>query len=320
MKKYNFLVNFEIDNQFFTFIIMHIISKFLTAFHFYFKPWLKINEDIVNSNFKIYNFWIDSEDIINFTNAIKTDKEEKKYEISKPPLHPLYFSKISWQIISNLNNYLDYKLDQKILNRMIHTSESIILIKKLHIPAKILVRTNIIKLTSHKKGTKINIQFNFFHNSNLVATENSEALFLHVRYDGKKDDSQKTHKFNTNNSQILWKKEIDIKQNQPYKYAEKANIDAPVHTNIKYAKSMGLPGVILQGTCTLAMAISMICKIELSDNFSLIHSLSAKFTGIVVPPNKIFIRLLKKDKKSLYFDVVNKKGEIIIKGGNIQLR
>ncbi len=299
---------------------MNIINKSLTAFHFYFKPWLKIKEDIANSNFKDFDFWIDSEDIINFTNAIKTDKEGKKHEIDKPILHPLYFSKISWQIISNLNNYLDYKLDKKILNRMIHTSESIILLKKLHIPAKILVRTKIINLMPHKKGTKISIQFNFFHNNELIATEISDALFLHVRYDGKKDNSQKTHKFKTNNLQILWEKEIDIKPNQPYKYAEKANIDAPVHTNIKYAKSMGLPGVILQGTCTLAMAISMICKIELFDDFSLIHSLSAKFTGIVVPPNKIFVRLLKKDKKSLYFDVVNKKGEIIIKGGKIQLR
>ena len=79
------------------------------------------------------------------------------------------------------------------------------------------------------------------------------------------------------------------------KYAKKAEIDAPIHTNPKFAKSIGLPDIILQGTCTFAKSVSLILLKELNNEAKQIKSVAAKFTGMIVPPNKITVRLLKKE-------------------------
>ena len=51
--------------------------------------------------------------------------------------------------------------------------------------------------------------------------------------------------------------------------------------------------------------------------FESIAGLSANFTGMLVTPNEIEVRVLFHSDDRLVFDVLDKDGQAVIKGGNI---
>jgi len=164
------------------------------------------------------------------------------------------------------------------------------------------------------------LKLNYYADNKLIAEEYTTGLMFGVKCLGEDRCLEKIPKPIRIETQPIWQKTIDIDSNLPYFYAEKAEIDAPIHTNPKFAKSIGLPDIILQGTCTFSKAISLILEKEFEGNNVIVESVSAKFTGMVMPPNSISVRLLKKEDKSVYFDVLNNKNQAVIRGGEIKVK
>ena len=57
----------------------------------------------------------------------------------------------------------------------------------------------------------------------------------------------------------------------------------------------------------------MINNKELNNDYSKIQAVSARFTGHVVTPNKLNVRLLKEKDNTFYFDVTTQQNKIVIK-------
>ena len=85
------------------------------------------------------------------------------------------------------------------------------------------------------------------------------------------------------------------------------------------AHQVGLRGIILQGTATLAFAVRELINRETGGNPTQIRSLYARFSGMVLPGTTIRIIMLKResfsDGTNLYFCVMNQDGEYVIKDG-----
>lgn len=288
----------------------------MTTLKYLFRKRLRISSDIIHSQLKDFDFTLTQKDVSNYNEAVKN----KTSSFFAKDIHPLFYTKISWQIIENLNKLLDVKIDDKILNTIVHLSEEIHFYKKIKAPANIITKIKIWRIAPHKKGTRMLIKFDYYIDNELIATEFSEGLMFGVKCIGEEQFHEKMPETKIITDPLLWKKSINIEKELPYIYAKKAKIDAPIHTNPKFAKSIGLPNNILQGTCTFAKAIESILDEELDVNSSSITEVSAKFTGMVVLPNQITVRLLKREKNAFYFDVINKENNFVIKGGQIKLK
>jgi hypothetical protein len=118
----------------------------------------------------------------------------------------------------------------------------------------------------------------------------------------------------------IWEEKIPISKLASYTYDGCNDIVYPIHTDRKFARSRGLPDIILQGTATLAMSISVLVKKELNEDPRRVKVVSAKFTDIVVPPNHLSVRLLKRNDQNIYFDVAEKTGKFVIKGGYLNIK
>ncbi len=292
------------------------MRKIIAAIRFLFRPRLEISSDSIKINIKDVQYLITKEDVVSYNDAVTNGIEDDAFV----GLHPLFYTKISWHIIESLNKYLEKPIDNEILKTIVHQSESITFYEEVAIPTQLVVKSKIWSISPHKKGTKMLIRFDYYANNELLATEYSGGLMFGVKCKGKKQSlGELAQTTKIDEQQPLWEESVNIDKNLPYTYAEKAEIDAPIHTNPKFAKSIGLPDIILQGTCTFAKSVNVLLSKELNNDIKQIKSVSAKFTGMVVPPNIITVRLLKKDKKTLYFDVINNKGEAAIKGGEILL-
>ncbi len=72
---------------------------------------------------------------------------------------------------------------------------------------------------------------------------------------GKGGESIPSVPHQTKESAALWESVIPIDPLAPFIYDGCTNIHFPIHTSVKFAHQVGLPGIIHQGTATLAVAV-----------------------------------------------------------------
>ncbi|HXK64886.1 MAG TPA: MaoC/PaaZ C-terminal domain-containing protein, partial [Spirochaetota bacterium] len=90
------------------------------------------------------------------------------------------------------------------------------------------------------------------------------------------------------------------------------------HTSVGFARIVGLPDIILQGTATLAFAARELTDNEAAGNPQRLKELSCRFTGMVVPPADIRVLLLQREEHAsgtdLFFEVHGKEGRVLSNG------
>jgi acyl dehydratase len=93
---------------------------------------------------------------------------------------------------------------------------------------------------------------------------------------------------------------------------------------VKFAHDVGLPGIILQGTYTLALAVQKILNMEADGDSRRITRVYCRFTGMVIPGSTIKICLTAKMQKNgatdLFFTVLDEIGKPAISDGYLNLR
>jgi len=297
-----------------------MLKKTIASLRFFFRKRLVFFSDEVFSQIKDFDYLVNAKDLSNYNEAIKNDKQQNISTDIEEIIHPLYYTKISWKIIENLNKYLENPFDEAILKTIVHQSETIIFHNDLEFPANLKVVSKIWSIQAHKKGTKIVIKFDYYSDNKHIATEYTGGLLFGVKCIGGGKSLGEIPKTEKIDELSIWEEKIEIDKLMPFIYAEKAEIDAPIHTNPKFAKSIGLPNNILQGTCTFAKVVSIIMTKECKGNLDIIKSVSAKFTRMLIPPNRVTVRLLKKKKNILYFDVLDNKNKAVLRGGQILLK
>jgi acyl dehydratase len=113
----------------------------------------------------------------------------------------------------------------------------------------------------------------------------------------------------------LWSREIRIDPMLPYIYDGCTGIVFAIHTSPAFAAGVGLPGIILQGTCTLALATRELVNQEAGGDPARLKTLSCRFTGMVRPGTAIRVDLKSRSRAELFFEVLNQEGEKAVSRG-----
>ena len=98
-------------------------------------------------------------------------------------------------------------------------------------------------------------------------------------------------------------------------YTEGARIYNPIHTDLAVARSAGLPGLILHGTATLALAVSRVIARDLSGDPTAVRGVAARFTGMVRMPSRLTVRMRASRGGELPFDAVDAAGQPVLSDG-----
>jgi len=290
------------------------MRKILVAIRYFFRERLSISSDSVATQIKDYSFSISRQEANNYHSAISINTDQSV-------VHPLYLTKISWHLVENLNQFLDQPINPKLLKMLVHMSQHFEIFAPLEIDEDYQVKTSLCLIEPHKKGVKLALRFEYYQGIKLVAVEHTTGLLYGVKCIG---DARKLGQLPINKRRLesmIWQEDLSVDKNLPYRYADKAKIDAPIHTQPAFARSIGLPDIILQGTCTFSMAINLILQEYLEiENYSNIKTLSANFTGMLFLPNRLVVRVVYQTQNNLVFDVKDQDGNSVIKGGNIEFK
>lgn len=298
------------------------MKKLIAALRFLFRERLSINPETIATQIKDYYFIISAQAAEKYRSIVEPMIDEKNKNLSET-IHPLYLTKISWHIVENLNGFLEQPMNPKLLKMLVHMSNHFEYFGELELDKKYCVKSRLSLIEPHKKGTRLTVRFEYYQQDRIVAIEHTSGLLFGVKCTSGGQRFGKHPAILRVEEKLIWSKKMLIERDLPYEYADKAGINAPIHTDPKFAKSIGLPDIILQGTCTFSRAVSFILS-EVSPSFEVVKnrpvkSLSVKFTGMLPTPNEITIRVLFQSEEKIVFDVLDNKGKAVIKGGNIIL-
>ena len=80
---------------------------------------------------------------------------------------------------------------------------------------------------------------------------------------------------------------IDTSPGLAHRYSECASIWNPIHTERKAARAIGLPGIILHGTCTWALAGQALIHAAAGGDPRRLRRLAGRFKGMVLPGDRL---------------------------------
>ena len=116
---------------------------------------------------------------------------------------------------------------------------------------------------------------------------------------------------------------MTVKEDQTYIYAEGSGDHNPIHIDNDFAKSVGFPGIILQGLCTMAFSSKATYDELAGGDSTRIKRIKVRFSKPVFPGDTVTTEgwlIEKKDDVTVYgYEVKNQNGEQVIKNGLVEI-
>jgi acyl dehydratase len=104
-------------------------------------------------------------------------------------------------------------------------------------------------------------------------------------------------------------------EDQTYRYAEASGDHMPIHLDDNIARSVGLPGIIIHGLCTMAFCSRAVIEELAGGDPTRLRRLAVRFSRPVLPGQTITTRFFDAGSGRYGFEAVNPEGEAVVKDG-----
>jgi acyl dehydratase len=286
---------------------------------------MELSSRFVGTPLKNYCTEITWRQTMNFAAAVDDNNgyyvdDEREGGIIAPPMLSVA---VTWRILERIWEYIEAKdFPMEVLMTQVHHTEHLEFHRPVRPGDRLTVKGRVAAVLPHRAGTRVVMRFDALDQGHEpVFTEHMGALMRGVKCsdDGLWPNPVPEGPLPQESAEPLWESRIPIDPLRPHIYDGCTNIVFPIHTSRAFARQVGLPGTILQGTATLAFAVREIINREAGGNPLALKSLFCRFTGMVLPGTEIRVRLVgksgKKDGTDLHFIVLNQEGQKAISGG-----
>ncbi len=285
---------------------------------------MQISSDIVGLKLKEFTTETDWRQTTNYAAAVQ-DPNPRYFDDEQPGglvAQPMFVSAMSWPIIANLPEYIDLAEATEFLYTIVHYSEYIHFYRPVKPGDRLRAVGEVSAVLPRRNGTHVVFRFPFIDaRGEPVFTEYLGGMMRGVKCmdAGRGGDNLPVVPSLEKTPVPAWEVTEPIGPEAPYVYDGCTGIVFAIHTSPAFARSVGLPGVILQGTSTLARAVRELINREAEGNPEALKNLACRFKGMVFPGDDIKIRLLKRtntpEGKELFFEVLNERGETSLSDG-----
>jgi acyl dehydratase len=109
-------------------------------------------------------------------------------------------------------------------------------------------------------------------------------------------------------------------EDQTFRYAPASGDPMPIHTDEDFAKSMGFPGIIIHGLCTMAFTSRAVIEHACPEDPARLKRLVVRFSAPGLPGQTITTRLWNTGETDagahrVAFETTNNEGSVLIKDG-----
>jgi acyl dehydratase len=111
---------------------------------------------------------------------------------------------------------------------------------------------------------------------------------------------------------------VHVDDDQTYRYRDASGDQMPIHVDDAFAKSVGLPGIIAHGLCTMAMTSQAVIKTVADGDPSRLKRLAVRFSKPVFPGNDVLTTIYDagtRDGRHVYAFEATSNGDVVVKDG-----
>ena len=289
---------------------------------------MKLNSDLVGIPLKNYQTEINWRQTTNYAAAIQDNNPKYFNDLGEKPIvsHPVFPVSVTWPILSRLGEFIESNdFPKDVLMTQVHYSEHLVLHRLILPEDRLSISGNLKAFLPHRAGTHAIICLEAEdQDGKPVFTEYIGAMLRGVDCGkGGKAGQIPLVPANDAGEKILWTSDIHIDPERPYIYDGCSNIEFPIHTSPNFAKMVGLPGIILQGTATLAYAVRELVNNEADKDPARISEIACRFTGMVLPGTDIKVlctgKKPYKDFTNVFFEVQNCDKKKAVSNGYLKI-
>ena len=292
---------------------------------------MKIQSSFTGLKLKPYQTEINGRHAMNYAAAIGDDNpayfdDERPGGALAPPMLAV---SLTWPISANIWDYLpDPDFPTHLLLTQVHYSEHLQFYRPLRPGMKVKVEGHIAAIAPHRAGTIVTLCYDVsLTNGDALFTEYIGGLLRGVTCDGPAQGLERLPtipELPLIAERPLWRVSLDIDPLASYLYDGCAELHFPIHTSPRFAKSVGLPGIIYQGTATLAHACHHIIDRQAGGDPRRLQSLACRFGAMVRPGESIEVQVHAQthepSKSEAFFSVLNQTGQTAIRHGYACMR
>jgi acyl dehydratase len=257
---------------------------------------VQISSQWVGAKFRSQTVRVTPRRIMNFSAGIFDHNSYSFDDRQTTPItaHPMLACALTWQLSENFSELLEAPgFPHPVRSRQVHYTENLRWYRAIKAGDVLEITGQIVAIFPHRSGTQLVVRYDAFDSQEqLVFTEITGALLRDVLCTDQGSGQQVLPvPQSQNETEVIWRESIPIHPLAAHLYDGCSEISFPIHSSIAFAQSVGLPGIILQGTASVAYAVSLLMKKEAVQDPGLVHHLECRFTGMVFPGSEIFLEL-----------------------------
>ncbi|HUP84737.1 MAG TPA: MaoC/PaaZ C-terminal domain-containing protein [Acidimicrobiales bacterium] len=112
---------------------------------------------------------------------------------------------------------------------------------------------------------------------------------------------------------------VHVDDDQTFRYHEASGDPMPIHLDDAFAKSVGLPGIIAHGLCTMAMTSQAVVETVADGDPGRIRRLAVRFAKNVFPGDDVTTTIYDAGDRAFAFEATTKLGDAVITNGRAEL-
>jgi len=289
----------------------------------------RIDSGIAGASLPDFERMVTWRETMNYAAAVEDDNpryldDTRQGGVIAPPMFAVAFT---WPVMEGFQAYLREHLPAEILGRVVHAAEHLSFSRPVRPGDKLHATAGVISVEPVSAGSLAVLKIEVVDSRNTpVFTEEAGFLFRGVSLSGEKKVIQPPASWpqTDEGDSVSWEKRIRVARSAPWIYDGCTNIVFPIHTSVDFARSVGLPDIILQGSATLALAAREVAEYVAEGEPEAIEELACRFTGMVIPETSIRFQLLKTDTtgsgRGVSFRILDARGKPVLSHGYARIR
>jgi acyl dehydratase len=146
------------------------------------------------------------------------------------------------------------------------------------------------------------------------------TLFIRGMSDGESGGPDKPgHDFpEASRNRPVGEHSVHVDDDQTFRYRDASGDTMPIHVDEEFAKSVGLPGIIAHGLCTMAMCSQSVITTVAEGDPSRLRRLAVRFAANVFPGHDVVTSVYEAgegDGTTVYAFEATSQGAVVIKNG-----
>ena len=290
---------------------------------------MHINSEYTGSRLKAFTMTVTPRQIMNYAAGLGDANpyyldDERAGGIVAPPM---FAAAVTWQMSRRIWEFLDAPgFPMQVFTTQVHYSEHLKIHRLMRPGDKLVVTGEIAAIIPHRSGTHLAVRYDAVDKKGTpLFTEHAGVMLRGVACadSGRGRDRLPGIPEAPGAGAVCWTERIRIHALAAPVYDACADIHFPIHTSPQFARSVGLPGIILQGTATLAHAARCIVNHEAQGNPAALRELSCGFAGLVCPGSEIALTVNAEtggpSERHVFFHITNAENKTAIRSGYARL-